>query len=90
VAKYQIPVIRKVMDVYEVEASSDRDAAVQLGVLIATNAEPFRTVQQSMTTLKPVKDPDKFVKDTDDDTNTEAPAAPPTDDDAPDPGARRR
>lgn len=55
---YTVPVQRKMLDVYRVEAVSSQDAAVQAGVLMATEAAPFSTTELSRTILsvKPLLD----------------------------------
>ena len=57
---YQVPVIRKELDIYEVEASTERAAVVAATFMMAAEEAPTFTKLQSRIVLQPTRDRDRF------------------------------
>lgn len=64
-ATYQISVHRKVVDTYEVKGDSTHDAAVQLGIALATGdgVQPTSTHELSRKIMRPIAldDTDRYA-----------------------------
>jgi hypothetical protein len=63
VKKYQVTVVRKHLDVYEVDATTERDATFAAALAMSEGKEPRFTKLVSRTPLKPTCDADKFERD---------------------------